>query len=427
MTISSRDYAALSEHSYRHPQTPPRNEVEINGVSYTVLANSDRPSGYQGTIYQRNDTGEIIVAHRGTEPNRGLREAYRDLVSTDATMVTHRVNQQSADAIALTQRAVDIAREQAAERGGQAPQVTVTGHSLGGTLAQITANRFGLQGETFNAYGAASLRGNVPEGGNSVINHVRATDVVSAGSAHFGQVRVYATQEDITALQNAGYRNDRSGWDLRNPLSVAGSRGLPAHELGPFIREGGGGPLMTPENQRRAEQFDPMIDKFRNDVEAIRTGISAGSQGFRDGINIMRGRWDRLFTDRMDRADIGDGSIISDNPMVGQTYAALARSGNTGLQNADAKTVAGIVSSAQQGGLNEINFIAERNGTAYAIQGRSPDDPGARVVPVNLAAAQVQPLAESSRMAMDTPQGQPEVAMARREQQPDQQTAGMSR
>jgi putative lipase involved disintegration of autophagic bodies len=38
-----------------------------------------------------------------------------------------------------------------------APQVTVTGHSLGGALAQITSHHFNVKGETFNAYGAVSL------------------------------------------------------------------------------------------------------------------------------------------------------------------------------------------------------------------------------------------------------------------------------
>lgn len=413
MTISSRDYAALSEHSYRHPQTPPRSEVEIEGVKYRILANSDQRNGYQGTIYQRLDTQEIIVAHRGTEPNRNAVETFRDLVRTDGGMVTRSVNNQAPDAIALTQRALDIAREQGAQNGGHPPPVTVTGHSLGGTLAQITAHRFNLHGETFNAYGAAALRHGVPAGPNdNVINHVRATDVVSAGAPHYGQVRVYATQEDVNALQGAGYRNDHSRWDIRNPLEVAANRGLPAHELGPFIREGGGGPLMTLENTRRAEQFDPMIDKYRGDVGAIRNGITTGTQGLRDGIHIMRGRWDQIFEDRR-QVDLGAVPLMSDNPMVGQAQNALTRSNNSALLNADPRTVAGIVASAQQNGLSEINFITERNGTAYAVQGRSPDDPAARVAPINLANAQSQPLAESSRLALDAQQNA--EALARNE------------
>lgn len=246
MTITSRDYAALSEDSYRHPQSNPNSTVTIEGVNYRVLANSDRPSGYQGTIYQRVDTHEIVVAHRGTEPGRGTGELFRDAVRTDGGMVINGVNNQTQDAMDLTRRAVEIARAEAERTGRPAPEVTVTGHSLGGTLAQITAHEFGLRGETFNAYGAAGLRQGVPAGGNDVINHVRATDVVSAASPHYGQTRVYATPDDIEALRDGGYRNDRSRWDIRNPLEVAWDRGGPAHAIGAFVRAEGGGPLMTP-------------------------------------------------------------------------------------------------------------------------------------------------------------------------------------
>ena len=39
----------------------------IDGVDYKILDAADRPSGYQGTAYQRVDTGDVVIAHRGTE------------------------------------------------------------------------------------------------------------------------------------------------------------------------------------------------------------------------------------------------------------------------------------------------------------------------------------------------------------------------
>jgi hypothetical protein len=400
MTISSRDYAALSEHSYRHPQTPANDSVKIEGVDYRILANSDQRNGYQGTIYQRLDTREIVVAHRGTEPGRSAGETFRDLVRTDGGMVTHSINNQSQDAINLTQRALEFARQEG-ERSGRTPPVTVTGHSLGGTLAQITAHRFDLRGETFNAYGAAALRQGVPEGGSNVVNHVRATDVVSAGAPHYGQVRIYATQQDVDALNNAGYNNRETRWDLRNPLSVAANRGLAAHDLGAFIRETGGGPLMTEANQRLAQDRHNQIDKYRDDVQAIRTGITVGSDATRDGINIMRGRWDKVFTNHSTRADLGDGALISDNPMVAQTYAA------------------------QKQGLTNINHVTGGtggDGTLYAVQGRSMDDPTAQVVPVNLA-AQKQPLAATSQISVEQQSLQTDTQQANLGRELSQRTA----
>lgn len=413
MTITSRDYAALSEDSYRHPQSNPNSTVTIEGVNYRVLANSDRPSGYQGTIYQRVDTHEIVVAHRGTEPGRGTGELFRDAVRTDGGMVVNGVNNQTQDAMDLTRRAVEIARAEAERTGRPAPEVTVTGHSLGGTLAQITAHEFGLKGETFNAYGAAGLRQGVPAGGNDVINHVRATDVVSAASPHYGQTRVYATPDDIEALRDGGYRNDRSRWDIRNPLEVAWDRGGPAHAIGAFVRAEGGGPLMSQDNLQRAQQFDPMIDKFRDDVGGIRSGITNTSIGVQDGVQRARDGWNRLFSENSTGPQ--QSPLVSDNPMLAQAYREFDRTG----QQPDSRVVAGVVAGAQQQGLTGIDHLAANNGTLFAVQGRSPDDPAARIANVSVDTAMRQPLAANSEVSA---QGQNQLAQA----QPDQEPARMA-
>ncbi|TXI50072.1 MAG: lipase [Lysobacter sp.] len=420
MTISSRDYAALSEDSYRHPQSNPNSTVRIEGVDYRVLANSDQPSGYQGTIYQRMDTREIIVAHRGTEPSRGTGELIRDAVRTDGGMVFNGVNNQTQDAIAFTQRALDLAKQEGERTGRGAPPVTVTGHSLGGTLAQITAHEFGLKGETFNAYGAAGLRQGVPVGGNDVINHVRATDVVSAASPHYGQTRVYATQEDITALRDGGYRNDRSRWDIRNPLEVAWDRGGPAHAIGAFVRAEGGGPLMTQDNVQRARQFDPMIDKFRDDVGGIRNGITNTSLGVQEGVERVREGWNRLFSDSSQGPR--NAPLMSDNPMLGQAYREFDRMG----QAPDQRVVAGVVAGAQQQGLTGIDHLAAgNNGTLFAVQGRSVDDPASRVANVNTNPAALPPLAQTSEVSAQR-QAQVELAQQPQQQQEPQRAAARS-
>ena len=79
------------------------------------------------------------------------------------------------------------------------PSVTVTGHSLGGALAQITAAWFGLFGETFNAYGAAAQIERV-QAGARVINHSRVTDIVGTAALHFGELKLYATEGDADLM-----------------------------------------------------------------------------------------------------------------------------------------------------------------------------------------------------------------------------------
>ena len=211
MNIPSQHYANLSEDSYRldhkvgyHPPGD-RDKVEMDGVVYEVVEFVDnKKTGYQGVIYQRADTGEIVVAHRGTEFDR---EPLKDGFRADGGMVANDVNAQAMDAIELTRRAKEYAFDYALQNSVRLPEVTVTGHSLGGCLAQITAHHFDLKGETFNAYGAAGLKGinpNEPNAAN-VTNHVMAGDLVSAASPHYGKVVMYATPGEIDRLSRAGY------------------------------------------------------------------------------------------------------------------------------------------------------------------------------------------------------------------------------
>lgn len=305
MSLSHQQYADLSGDSYKNYKTGVRAPAEkdlvtINGVGYNILEHYSNPrNGYQGTIYQRVDTGEIVVAHRGTEVDKGVKAIVQDAVYTDGSMALSRVNPQAQDAIELTRRAMQRA-EKIGEDKGQAPQVTVTGHSLGGCLAQITAHHFNLHGETFNAYGAASLNRRIPEGGTTVLNHVMAGDTVSAASPHFGQVRVHAAPNEIKSLERAGYDNDRGilgALDQRAPLAAIGLT-AGSHSMHNFLNVDGDGRadrsiLADPNARALAKQYDPMIDRFRDDVGAIRATLTVTARGpvgvIGDAVDILRG------------------------------------------------------------------------------------------------------------------------------------------
>ncbi|WDJ89011.1 hypothetical protein JH302_17630 [Xanthomonas campestris] len=293
MSLTTQQYAALAKDSYDKPPETGENSrtVVIGDVSYKRLEYIDSPSGYQGIIYRRIDTNEIVVAHRGTETERELKQ---DGVYTDGGMVAARHNRQAAEAIELTKHALVYAQKMG--KDGEAPDVTVTGHSLGGNLAQVTAHHFGLKGETFNAYGAVSLDRRVPEGGTDVINHVMAGDAVSAASKHYGQVRLYATQQEIATLEKAGYANDRSLLDARNPAVVKPL--ADSHRMHNFLPvDANDAPdrsvLEDPKAQQLARQYAPMIDKYRDDVEVLRGGLTLGARGGYgmavDAIDRLRG------------------------------------------------------------------------------------------------------------------------------------------
>lgn len=112
--MGSQQYADLSNDSYKdHPVNDPKRDDIANvsgGIRYQVLEQVDSGlTGYQGTIYQRLDSGEIVVAHRGTEFDRQL---VKDGLLADDAMVISRTSPQIADAIELTRRALQYARDQ---------------------------------------------------------------------------------------------------------------------------------------------------------------------------------------------------------------------------------------------------------------------------------------------------------------------------
>ena len=283
MTLRSTDYALLSQDAYKDPVVESRGpggtiykEVKLDGVTYRPLDHFDDPkTGFQATAYQREDTKEVVVAYRGTEFDR---EAKQDGLA-DAAMTFKGTNVQAAESMAFTQRVMDAAKQRA-ELKTEPLHVTVTGHSLGGTLAEINAYKFHLHGETFNSFGAAGLAMGVPAGGNQVIDHVRATDVVSAASPHFGQVRVYAVPQDTQALSQAGYTDSRVVNALTHHAPVLGMIQKDAHSIDNFVPHSEllGRSIISQENEKYAQANHTMIETYRGNIEMARTAAFAGYQ-----------------------------------------------------------------------------------------------------------------------------------------------------
>jgi len=320
MSQTAQQNANLASDAYVDYKTGVRKpgeeeRITLEGVAYDILEHQSNPrTGYQGTIYQRVDTGDIVVAHRGTEVDQGIGPLVKDALWTDGRMVASRLNPQAQEAIELTRHAVERANEIATTKG-RIPEVTVTGHSLGGTLAQIGAHHFGLKGETFNAYGAASLGLGIPRGGDDMVNHVMASDFVSAASPQYGQVRLHASPKEVATLVGAGYDpDDRFVADVRS-LGIAHAALLGTHGIHNFTNvDGDGRPdrsiLADPDARQRAEQYAPMFAKFRDemslargaattvttrltpglvgyDSDRVQPTTSAGAPGRREGVQLL--------------------------------------------------------------------------------------------------------------------------------------------
>ncbi|NIJ80121.1 hypothetical protein FHT10_001242 [Xanthomonas arboricola] len=130
MSLTSQQYAAITRDGYDEPKETGKRSaiVDIGGLSYRRLEYVNKPSGYQGLIYERADTGELVVVHRGSEFDR---QPLQDGALADGGMVVTRHNAQVADAIDFTRHALDYAEQKHIKTGQPAPKVTVAGHSLG--------------------------------------------------------------------------------------------------------------------------------------------------------------------------------------------------------------------------------------------------------------------------------------------------------
>ena len=225
---------------------------------YTVSDVYNNPySGFQAAAFENRDRSETIIAYRGTE---AIADGMADL-----GMVAARLNLQAGESKGFTAEIVSRTRAYARDRGIDS-HIEVTGHSLGGTLAQINAAEFGLNGETFNAYGSADLRGMPKTTSGHVINHVRAGDPVSAASHHYGEVRIYATSDDIQNLRTAGYEN---GHGLGHALRATS---LESHAMANFLPDGRALPDMA--SAALYERNKSMIDEYRADILTSNTALN---------------------------------------------------------------------------------------------------------------------------------------------------------
>lgn len=132
--------------------------------------------GFHASTYQNSKTGEFVIAFQGSCGDGHGLNCVADLATDAAGLVIP--TPQHVAAMEYTTKMI--------EKYGV--NLKVTGHSLGGGLAQTVGAALGLKTVTFNPAAVANLTQKAPGAGkaNNIINIVMAGDLVNPGSKLLG-------------------------------------------------------------------------------------------------------------------------------------------------------------------------------------------------------------------------------------------------
>ena len=162
-------------------------EVLKQAAGYSYKNGSPAPDGYKVVKSVDNkDTGfhaevlvkgnDVIVAYRGTDIT-----SVQD-IRNDVAMARNKIPAQATDAIKVYDQV---------KQDYPNSDITVTGHSLGGSLSQIVSSVRGCGAVTFNAYGTKDMfenSANIKE--ENIVNYVNEMDGVTMvnGENHVGEI-----------------------------------------------------------------------------------------------------------------------------------------------------------------------------------------------------------------------------------------------
>jgi hypothetical protein len=213
MPLPAEQYAFLSSAIY----DPLTVNTEIRSDTHQYVVRYVSPlsaTNYRGAVFEDRETGELIVANKGTDPSN-----IHDIVA-DYGMGIMGAPTQWPEAAATMRAALNYAKNYDIPLS----QVSTTGHSLGGAEAQLQAAMFGIYAETFNAYGAAAMARqlgmDVQAAQEHVVNHRMHHDPVSALAAPIGRTVAYMDYADYQ-------RHERGGLALAGELgAVVSAHGM---------------------------------------------------------------------------------------------------------------------------------------------------------------------------------------------------------
>lgn len=272
-----------------------------------------------------------------------------------------------------------------------------------------------------------------------------AADPISAASPHYGQVRIYASTQEIKALEVSGFSNSKLNALIPDRPLVAAAASLGSHKLGNFLDAGS--VLGSEQARTLANTNARMIDEYRDDIGERRraaTVISRGPVGgATDVIDHVRGPLPAGEPARLEagkhagqgeknkevslRPDAAGhiGSLRIDqaghpgNPLFNDArrgvHAQDTRVGRAPDQSSD-QLAGSLAAQMHAAGGKRIDHVLMSNDASntFAVQGKI-DDPVHLRVTVGTMLAMNTPLEQSSRKVEE------QVASQRQEQDRNQE------
>lgn len=137
------------------------NEKSIPKDWIKVSEYDNSKTGFHGETFYKN--GKVVIAMRGTD------EVVKDLIKED---IGHLAMKQLPNQYVDAQKFYEKVKKDFPNQ-----EIVFTGHSLGGSLAQLMSNKTGHETVTFNAYGVRNiLQGNVRDNLENMRNYGNVDD-----------------------------------------------------------------------------------------------------------------------------------------------------------------------------------------------------------------------------------------------------------
>ena len=148
--------------------------LNVEGNIFELLNIARTTSGMQAYLLQESGTWGYVFAFRGTEL---ATQFWNDVILADGSMVLGMAPQQMKDALGFVH---DMMTVRDADHGGlkygiNSGNTVFTGHSLGGSLAQMASYVYGFQAYTYNAFGVENMLWDVSD--TSATDHPREMKV----------------------------------------------------------------------------------------------------------------------------------------------------------------------------------------------------------------------------------------------------------